>query len=61
MRGLILAVVFAWLASSLSFHTSALRGMRLALNFSVIAAAVTFTTRGFSPSSRSRGMAASIA
>jgi PAS domain S-box-containing protein len=40
--GYILAVVLPWLAASLSFYMSALSGMRLALNFSVIAAAVTF-------------------
>jgi PAS domain S-box-containing protein len=40
------AVVLPWLAAYLSFHMPAMRGMRLALNFSAIAVAETFFGAG---------------
>jgi hypothetical protein len=54
--GYVYALALPWLAAYLSFHAPALRGMRLALNFSAIAAAATF----FGPGSAAVALAVSI-
>ena len=54
--GYVYAVAVPWLAAYLSFRAPALRGMRLALNFSAIAAAAAF----FGPGSAAVALAVSI-
>jgi PAS domain S-box-containing protein len=44
--GCVFAVVLSWLAATLSFHTPALRGNRLALNFCAVAATATLFGMG---------------